>query len=64
MENHGHTAVEYGEKYFLILASQTNSIDNYSCPPCILNTISFSLMWLFVLALKRYILGRVLHVLF
>ena len=64
MENCGHTAVEYGKKYFLILVSQKNFIDKYSCPSSILNTISFSLTWLFVLALKWYILSRVLNVLF
>ena len=32
MGNYRHTALEYGEKYGLILASQTNFIDKYSCP--------------------------------
>ena len=64
MERFGHTAVEYGDKYCLILVSQTTFSDKYSCASYILKTTSFSLMWLFVLALKRYILSRVLNVLF
>ena len=35
--------VEYGDIYCLILVSQANFIDKYSCQSCILKTISFSL---------------------
>ena len=39
MECYGHKAVEYGEKYCMILESQTTFIVKYSCPSCILQTL-------------------------
>ena len=67
VECYGLKAVEYGVKYNLILVSQTIFIDILAhlvfwglC----YRTISFSLMWLFLVALKTYILSSVLHVTF